>query len=56
VSQSSEFFRRNPFCCFSTSVYYYLFCYWLSPDTFGYTVVSSGDPFWYYPCIFSAFL
>jgi len=31
----------NPFCCFSTSVYYcYLFCYQLSPEAFGYTLVS----------------
>jgi len=41
VSQSSEFCRHNPLCCFSTSVYYYcccLFCYQLSPETFGYTI------------------
>jgi len=27
---------HNPLCCFSTSVYCYLFHYWLSPETFGY--------------------
>jgi hypothetical protein len=38
VSQSSEFCRHNPLCRFSTSVYYCcLFCYRLSPETFGYT-------------------
>jgi hypothetical protein len=39
VSQSSEFGRHNPLCCFSTSVYFckHLFPYRLSPDTFGYT-------------------
>jgi hypothetical protein len=26
VSQSSEFFRHNPLCCFSTSVYCYCCC------------------------------
>jgi hypothetical protein len=47
VSQSSEFCRHNPLCCFSTSVYYCycccccccLFRYRLSPETFGYTLV-----------------
>jgi hypothetical protein len=38
VSQSSEFFRHNPLCCFLTSVYC-LFRYRLSPETFGYTLV-----------------
>jgi hypothetical protein len=44
VSQSSEFCRRNPLCCFSTSVYYCccLFRYGLSPETFGYTVVTNS--------------
>jgi len=28
VSQSSEFSRHNPLCCFSTSVYYY--CYFVN--------------------------
>jgi hypothetical protein len=36
VSQSSEFCRHNPLCCFTTSVYCCcLFCYGLSPETFG---------------------
>jgi len=39
VSQSSEFCRHNPLCCFSTSVYCCLFRYRLSPETFGYTLV-----------------
>jgi hypothetical protein len=38
VSQSSEFCRHNPLCCFSTSVCC-LFRYRLSPETFGYTLV-----------------
>jgi len=42
VSQSSEFCRHNPLCCFSTNVYccYCLFRNRLSPETFGYTLVS----------------
>jgi hypothetical protein len=37
VSQSSEFCRHNPLCCFWTSVYYCcLFRYRLSPETFRY--------------------
>jgi hypothetical protein len=41
VSQSSEFCRHSPMCCFSTSVYCCkrLFRYRLSPETFGYTLV-----------------
>jgi hypothetical protein len=41
VSQSSEFCRHNPLCCFSTSVYCCkrIFRYRLSPETFGYIVV-----------------
>jgi hypothetical protein len=41
VSQSSEFCRQNPLCCFSRSAYCSscLFCYLLSPETFGYTLV-----------------
>jgi hypothetical protein len=39
VSQSSEFCRHNPLCCFSTSVYCCLFRYRLSPETFGYTLL-----------------
>jgi hypothetical protein len=41
VSQSSDFCRHNPLCCFSTSVYYCkrIFRYRLSPETFGYTLV-----------------
>jgi len=49
VSQSSEFCRHNPLCCFSTNVYYCcLFRYRLSPDTFGYTLVKemSFYPHW----------
>jgi hypothetical protein len=44
VSQSSEFFRHNPLCCFSTSVYWCIFRYRLSPETFGYTLVQA-------PCV-----
>jgi hypothetical protein len=40
VSQSGEFCRNNTLCCFSTSVYCCLFRYRLSPETFGYTLVS----------------
>jgi hypothetical protein len=41
VSQSSEFCRHNPLCCFSTSVYCCkrIFRYRISPETFGYTLV-----------------
>jgi hypothetical protein len=41
VSQSSEFCRNNPLCCFSTGDYYCccLFRYRLSPETFGYTLI-----------------
>jgi len=41
VSQSSAFFRHNPFCCFSTSVYFRkrIFRYRLTPETFGYILV-----------------
>jgi hypothetical protein len=42
VSQSSEFCRHNPLCCFSTSVYCcfkHIFRYRLSLETFGYTLV-----------------
>jgi hypothetical protein len=41
VSQSSEFCRHNPLCCFLTSVYCCkrIFRYRLSPETFGYTLV-----------------
>jgi len=41
VSQSSEFCRHNPLCCFSTSVC--LFRYRLSPETFGYTLVYADE-------------
>jgi hypothetical protein len=39
----SEFCHHNPLCCFSTSVYCckHIFCYQLSPETFGYTLVFS---------------
>jgi len=44
VSQSSEFCRHNPLCCFSTNVYCCcLFRYRLSPETFGYTVVRDAS-------------
>jgi hypothetical protein len=39
VSKSSEFCRHNPLSCFSTSVYFCLFRYGLSPESFGYTHV-----------------
>jgi len=40
VTQSSEFFRHNSLCCFSTSVNFCcLFRYRLSPETSGYTLV-----------------
>jgi hypothetical protein len=36
----SEFFRHNPLCCFSTSIYcFYFFRYRLSSETFIYTLV-----------------
>jgi hypothetical protein len=38
LSQSSEFCRHNPLCCFP-SVYCCLFRYRISPETFGYTLV-----------------
>jgi hypothetical protein len=42
LSQSSEFFRHNPLCCFSTSVYCcYLFRYRLRPETFGYILLDN---------------
>jgi len=43
VSQSSEFCRHNPLCCFSTSNTKdkRIFRYRLSPETFGYTLVHS---------------
>jgi hypothetical protein len=41
VSWSSEFCHHNTLCCFSTSVHCckHIFCYWLSPLTFGYTLI-----------------
>jgi len=41
VNQSSEFCSHNPICCFSAGVYCckHIFCYRLSPETFGYTFV-----------------
>jgi hypothetical protein len=41
VSQSSDFCRHNPLCCFSTRGYSCccLFRYRLSPETFWYTLV-----------------
>jgi hypothetical protein len=52
VSQSSEFCRHNPLCCFSTSVNCCLFRYWLGLETFGYTLVLSrrlrtADKMWF---------
>jgi hypothetical protein len=42
MSQSSEFCHHNPLCFFSTSVYccFCLFRCRLSPETFGYSLVS----------------
>jgi len=42
MSQSSEFCRHNPLCCFSTNVYCCkcIFHYQLSPETFGYILIS----------------
>jgi hypothetical protein len=47
VSQSSEFCRHNPLCCFSTSVYCckLIFRYRLSPETFGYTYEGISESF-----------
>jgi len=41
MSQSSEFYCRNPLCCFSTSACCCkrIFRYRLSPETFGYNLV-----------------
>jgi hypothetical protein len=41
MSQSSEFCRHNPLCCFSMSVYCcrHIFHYRFSPETFGYTLI-----------------
>jgi len=39
VSQPSEFYRHNPLCCFSSSVYC-LFRYRLSPENFDYTLIN----------------
>jgi hypothetical protein len=41
MSQSSEFCRHNPLCCFSMNVYCCkrIFRYRLSAETFGYTLV-----------------
>jgi hypothetical protein len=45
VSQSSEFCLHNPLCCFSTSVCCCcLFRYRLSPENFGYNLVSVPTP------------
>jgi hypothetical protein len=56
ASQSSEFCRHNPLCCFSKSVffYYYYCCCWfryrLSPGTFGYTLVKAEKNKTPWPC------
>jgi len=40
VSQSSEFCHHNPLCCFPSVCYCKrIFRYWLSPETFGCTLV-----------------
>jgi len=46
MSQSSEFCRHKPLCCFSASVYCckHIFLYQLSPETFGYTLVGNKEP------------
>jgi len=43
VSQSSEFYRHNTFCCFPTRAYCCkrMFRYRLSPESSGYTLLSS---------------
>jgi hypothetical protein len=41
VSQSNEFCRHNPLCCFLTSVF--VISLWLSPETFGYTLVCANQ-------------
>jgi hypothetical protein len=56
VSQSSEFCRRNPFCCFSTSVCCFLFRYRLSPETFGRTLVCGLCLNAYWHCLYSCHL
>jgi hypothetical protein len=44
VSQSSEFCRHKPLCCFSTSVYRCcLFRYRFGPETFRYALVLLTD-------------
>jgi len=45
VSQSSDFCRHNPLCCFSMSIYCCCCClfYRLSPETFGYTLACWSD-------------
>jgi len=45
VSQSSEFCHPNPLCCFSMNFYCCkrIFRYWLSPETFGYTLVHASQ-------------
>jgi len=46
VSESNEFCHHNPLCCFSTSAYCCsLFCYQLSPETFGYTLIFRSEFF-----------
>jgi len=45
MSQSSQYCRHNPLCCFSTSVYCCScwFRYRLSPETSGYTPVHRSN-------------
>jgi hypothetical protein len=44
VSQSSEYCRHNPLCCFSTSVCFcqHIFRYRFNPETFGNTLLAPG--------------
>jgi len=44
MSQSREFCRYNPLCCFSTGVCCCWLCYRLSPETFWY--ISLRIQFW----------
>jgi len=56
VSQSSEFCRHNPLCCFSTSNTKgkHVFRYRLSPETFGYTLVLGEWKYSFTHCLTSA--
>jgi hypothetical protein len=58
VSHSSEFCHRNPLCCFSVSNTKgkYIFCYGLSPETFGYTLVFVAEEVVWASTIISIFM